>query len=280
MLLLYSITTFSVNPVIPSNSTLPYPKSIAPLPSLSNMAVQPCSPSGSLEAEIEQLDEEYTEIESLVLETIKLYRVPHKTLLKWVQVLPMTLKAQFSEILRTQAKELSDASSVDELYIILSPYWNTLHPTLLGHLVKKLADSNLNARMQRYMECLCNFRLHTTLGNFIDKWTGGVPPGFDEYTLKLGDRWRDKTLEDLNRFIIKLSKQKCFERGIPYTRKVTTGCLAVVIAFPQSCFSLGHDNDLQQYLRENNVLQVLRGSECVLNLKVSKSGDITCEEGE
>ena len=254
-----------------------------PTPSLCprfDMAAESYSPSGSLEEEIEQLDEEYTKIESLVLETIKKLKVPHTTMLQWVQVLPLALKAQFSEILRMQAKELSSASNVDELFMILSPYWNSLHPTLLEHLVKKLADDNLNTRMKHYTERLQNFRLRTTLGNFIDKWIHGIPPGFNEYVLKLGEGWRDKTMEDLNQFMIGLSRQQCFERHIAYLNKVTAGCLAVVIAFPQCCFPLRPDDELKHYLQENMVLHILTESKCVLNLQGNEGSHDVSESSD
>ena len=158
----------SRSPTVPP----PRPHTTPPLSPLAlNIAREARFPSYSLDEEIEQLDNEYTEIESLVLETIKLRNVPHQTMLKWVQVLPMTLKPQFSELLRTQAKSLISASSVDELFMILSPYWNSLHPTLLEHLIKKLVDEKLNTRMKQYMESLRNFRMRTTLGDFVDKWT-------------------------------------------------------------------------------------------------------------
>ena len=126
-------------------TTLHRPPPIPPLPPTSPpVAAEQFSPGyTSLEEEIERLDEEYTEIESLVLEMIKEHKVPHKTMLKWIQVLPMTLKSQFSELLQRNAKALCSASSVDELFLIVSPYWNSLHPTLLVHLIKKLANEGL-----------------------------------------------------------------------------------------------------------------------------------------
>jgi hypothetical protein len=128
------ISTGSAN--LPHNQTvLRCPPPIPPLPPISpTVAVEQFSPGSiSLEEEIERLDEEYTEIESLVLEMIREHKIPHKTMLKWIQVLPMTLKSQFSELLQRNAKALSNASNVDELFLIVSPYWNSLHPTLLVH---------------------------------------------------------------------------------------------------------------------------------------------------
>ena len=188
-------------------------------------------------------------------------------MLRWVQVLPINLKAQFSELVRSQAKALVEASSVDEIFMIISPYWNSLHPTLLEYLVKKLEDGELDTRMRQYMEKLREFRVCTKLGKFIDKWTGGIPPGFNEFVLKLGEEWREKTIEDLEQFRISLSRQRCFDGHMAYVKKASTGCIALVFALPQCCFPLKLEKDSLDFLKENHVLQVLVDSICVFNLE-------------
>ena len=230
-------------------------------------ATEPFSPvSISLEEEIERLDEEYAEIESLVLKTLKFRNVPHKTMLEWIQVLPMTLKSQFSELLQRNAKALSNASNVDELFIIISPYWNSLHPTLLAHLVKKLADEKLKSRMQKYTDDLSKFRVRTRLGDFIEKWAGGVPPGFDEFVLELGEEWRERTVEDLEQFRVRLSWQQCIGGHMTYMKKVMSGSILVALALPQYCFPLNFDDDMRKILKEEDVLGVYVGGLCILDV--------------
>ena len=221
--------------------------------------------SSSLDKEIERLDDEYNEIKSLVLETIILRNVPHKTMLEWIQVLPMTLKSQFSELLQRNAKALCNASSVDELFIIVSPYWNSLHPTLLEHLVKKLDDDKLKSRMKKYTDDLCNCRIRSRLGDFIEKWEGGVPLGFDEFVLELGEEWRERTVEDLENFRIWLSQQQCIGGHMTYMKKVMPD-IFVELALPQCCFSLTFEEDAQKFLREEHVLGVYVGGLCILDL--------------
>ena len=224
------------------------------------------SPSISIEEQIEQLDEEYTEIESLLLETIKHHSIPHKTMLKWIQVLPMALKSQFSELLQRNAKALSNASSVDELYIIVSPYWNSLHPTLLEHLIKKLADGKLRSRMNKYTDKLRKFRVRTKLGDFIEKWVGGAPPGFDDFVVELGEEWRERTVEDLEQFRIRLCRQQCIGGHMTYMKKVIPGSVFVELALPHCRFPLVFDEVTQKFLREENVHGVYLNRQCILYL--------------
>ena len=236
----------------------------------------PCS----LEEEIKQLDKEYTKIERLFLSMIRLRDNFHETMLDWLRVPPVDIKSQFSECLQENEEALRNASSVDQLHKILSPYWDPLHPTLLEYLIEELADDNLNAKINGYMERLRNFRHHTKLGNFIDKWMRGSPPGFKEYIMEVGDEWRDKTLEEFNQFIVGLSRQKCIGRHIAYITKVTTCCIAVVIAFPQCCFPLKPDDELLQYLRKNMVRRISAGDECILNLEANEIDNETSESSD
>ena len=254
---------------------LPLRPCACPTPPLSSTtsATEPFSPvSISLEEEIERLDEEYNKIESLVLKTLKFRNVPHKTMLEWIQILPMALKSQFSELLQRKAKALCNASSVDELFIIISRYWNSLHPTLLAHLVKKLADGKLKSRMKKYTDDLRKFRVRTQLGDFIEKWMGGVPPGFDEFVLELGEQWRERTVEDLEQFRIRLSRQQCIGGHMTYMKKVMPGSIFVELALPQCCFPLIFGGDMQKFLREEDVLGVYVGGLCILDLHQREVG--------
>ena len=196
-------------------------------------------PSNNLDVEIKRLDQEYIKIEGLVLETIKYREVPLRQLLNWVQLLPVTLRTQFADILRMQAKTLLDASSVDELFFILSSYWNSFHPDLLEHVINKLGDEDLKARMNHYLDDLYHFRIRTTLGEFMDKWVGEIPPGYHEFVLELGEEWREKTVEDLEQFRIRLSRLQSFGGGhMSFMKTAKSSSILVMFALPQHLFPI------------------------------------------
>ena len=225
------------------------------------------TPNLDIHDKIAKLEEEYVEIESLVLETIGDENVPVKKMLKWVQVLPMVLKAQFSDFLQTQAKAMSTASNTDELFFILSQYWNSLHPCLLEHLVKKLQNTILKDRISCYMKELQTFRSSTTLGEFVDKWVGRVPPGLDEFIMEVGDEWKTRTMHDLEQFRIQLSRQKCFSGQMPYMKKVISGSIFLVFGISHSVFPLNFKSKaILNLLKENHVLRVVVEGKCILDL--------------
>ena len=127
-------------------------------------------PSSSLEVEIEKLDQKYIEIERLVLKTIKAREVPLSDVVDWIRFPPTSLRTQFADFLRSQARLLSSTTNIDELFVILSSYWNLFHPALLEHLVNKLGDESLKARMNRtWMTCTI-FVIEQLL---VSLWTSG-----------------------------------------------------------------------------------------------------------
>ena len=160
----------------PPTSEVPTPSS--PPPSSAVRTVAEPSSSVNVNVVIERLDKQYIEIEKLIFKAIKRRKVPLEDMLDWIRFPPATLRNQLADLVQTRVKLLANVSSIDELFFILSSYWNLLHPDLLGYLVNQLEDTDLKARMDRYMEDLHHFRIQTTLGDFLDKWIGEIPSGY------------------------------------------------------------------------------------------------------
>ena len=216
-------------------------------------------PSCILEGQIDQLDQQYIEIETLVLKAIKNRKVPLDEVLDWIRFPPTRLRTQFAELLRQQATVISSASSVDELFSFLSSYWNLFHPALLQHLVNKLGDEDIKSRMDRYMADLHHFRIRTTLGDFLDKWIGDIPPGYQEFVLELGEEWRKKTVEDFEQFRIRLSRLQSFGGGhMSFMKTAKSSSILVVLALPAQLFPLNvRSTILHKLLRDENIVRVM-----------------------
>ena len=226
-------------------------------------------PSSGLEVQIDQLDKQYIEMEGLVLRTIKVREIPLDEVLNWIRFPPAKMRTQFAYLLRQQARDISSTTSVDELFAIVSSYWNLFHPALLEHLVNKLGDHDLKARMDRYLNDLYRFRIQTTVGEFLDKWVGPIPPDYHELVFELGDEWRERTVEDLEQFRVKVSRLQSFGGGHTSFMKTTkSSSILLVLALPQHLFPINfRQNALHEFLRDEHVLKVLVDGECVLDLK-------------
>ena len=196
-------------------------------------------PSNNVNVVIERLDKQYIKIEQLVLKTVKRRKVPLEDMLTWIRFPPVTLRNQFANLVHTRLKLLANISSIDELFFLLSSYWNPFHPDLLVYIINKLEDADLKAQMDRYMEDLHHFRVQTTLGDFLDKWVGKIPPGYQEFVLELGKEWREKTVEDFEQFRICLSRLQCFGGGhMPFMKTAKSSSVVIVLALPAHLFPL------------------------------------------
>ena len=226
-------------------------------------------PSCGLEVQIEELDRQYIEIESLVLKTIKFRKIPLDDVLNWIRFPPTTLRTQFAYILRQQAKDISTTSNVDELFTIVSSYWDLFHPALLKHLINRLGDGDLKTRMDCYTKDLRKFRETTTLGNFLDKWVGEVPPGYQEFVLELGEQWREKTFEDLEQLRITISRMQSLGGGhMSFIRTTKSNSILVVLGLLKQLFPINfRQKSLHEFLKGEQVLKVLVDEECVLDLE-------------
>ena len=226
-------------------------------------------PSCRLEVQIDQLDQQYIEIETLVLETIKAHKVPLNKVLNWIQFPPTSLRTQFADILRSQAKFLFSSTNVDELFAIVSSYWNLFHPALLQHLVNKLEDQDLKSRMDRYMADLHQFRIQTSLGDFLDKWVGEIPPGYKEFVLELGEEWRKRTVEDFEQFRIRLSRLQSFGGGhMSFMKTAKSSSILIVLALPEQAFPINfRQTVVHKFLRDENIVRVIVDRQCVFDLE-------------
>ena len=195
--------------------------------------------------------------------------MPLDDILDWIRFPPMTLRTQFADLVQSRAKILANVSSVDELFFILSSYWNSLHPYLLEYLISKLEDEDLKARMERYADDLRRFRIQTTLGDFLDKWVGGIPPGYKEFVLELGEEWREKTVEDFEKFQTRLSRLQCFGGGhMSFMKTAKSSSILVVLALPEVLFPINlRQTVVHSFLRDESIVRMMVDGQCVLNLE-------------
>ena len=225
-------------------------------------------PSCGIDVEIENLDLKYVELETLTLETIKERNVHVDKVRNWVCFPPTRLRVQFADFLRSEAEQIASTKSVDGLFVLVATCWNLFHPDLLQHIVSKLGVHELQTQMERYLEDLCHFRLRTTLGVFMDRWIGDVPPGYKEFVLELGEEWRRRTLEDLRQFQVRMSRLQCFGGGCVSVIKTTkSSSIFIVLALPPQHIPTNFRmKELHEFLRSEGVLKVVVDRICVLDL--------------
>jgi len=224
----------------------------------------------SLEEEIKQLEEKYADLVVYVQDAFKTGGVSLKKIRACLLVLPVSLK-QYAKYLQSQAENLSQASSIDGLFLVLSPYWDFLNPSLLAHLANKIGDEQTRRSVEEYSEELREFRMRTKIGDLIDKWTGTSLPDTQEIVMELGDNWREKSVEQLEELRIKFLRKCCLEDYILPLKRIKLSSVDAVFSLPESVDidSLKLES-LREFFQEHQVLRILLNGECILNLQLQQ----------
>ena len=134
----------------------------------------------SLKEEIRQFEEKYTDLTVTVQNAFITGGVSVRMILRCLQVLPASLKQQCGEFLQFQAARLSQASSINELFFILSPHWDFLNPGLLAHLAYRFGDEQTIKSLKEYLAEVREFQMRTKVGNFTGASVHSIniqPPG-------------------------------------------------------------------------------------------------------
>ena len=70
------------------------------------------------------------------------------------------------------------------------------------------------------MKSLSHFYKQTPLGTLLDKWVGEIPSDYQEVTIELGEKWREKTVEDLMQLQVRISRLKSIGGGhMPFLKE-------------------------------------------------------------
>jgi len=225
----------------------------------------------SLEDEIKQFEEKFEDLVDNVLNGFNTGRVPCKRVVKCLRQLPVSLKLQCCEFLQSQAARLSRASSIEELFFILSPYWDFLNPSLLAHLAHRFGDDQTIRSVDEYLGQLREFRMRTTIKNFIDRWTGTPLPDTQEMIMELGDNWNERSLEHLEKLRMEFSRKRFLGNYVMPLKETRVSSVDAVFSLPESVdiHSLELES-LWEFFQEHQVLRVLLNGVCILNLQLQQ----------
>ena len=221
----------------------------------------------SLEDEIRQFEEKYAALVASVRNAFKTGGISFEKVQICLLTLPVTLKHYANE-LKSDASHLANASSIDELFFILSPHWDFLNPCLLAYLAHKFSDEQAKKSVDKYLGELTEFRKRTKISNFIDKWTGILPPDTQKFVMKLGDDWRDQSLQQLEEFRIEVSRKCCFKNYVMPLKGIEVSSVDAVFSLPESVDIHNLElESLQEFFQEHQVLRILLNGVCILNLQ-------------
>jgi len=118
---------------------------------------------------------------------------------------------------------------------------------------------------------LREFRKRTKINNFINKWTGRLPPDAQEIVMQLGDNWREKTLEQLVELLMQISRERWFGDYVTRLGGIRESSVDVEFSLPASVDidSLQLES-LREFFQEHEVLRILLNGVCILDLHLQQ----------
>ena len=95
------------------------------------------------------------------------------------------------------------------------------------------------------------------------------PSDYQEVVIELGEKWREKTVEDLMQLQVRISCLKSFGGGhMPFLKETKSSSVLVILTLPQHLFPLDfRQKALHDFLRSEDVLKVIIDGQCVLDLE-------------
>ena len=226
---------------------------------------------GHLFDEIHKLERKYDDLVDDVEDSLTKAGTDLSKVKKRIVRLPVFLKHSHPKLLeKGSRKAIQSAEDINELFSVLhNEHWDFLNCELLCHIVDRFGDPETKQSTEKYVEELRRFRTKTKLKDLI-RWTGTryakSLPIEKHLVLKMGDEWRERTLEDLEQFRIELSR-RCFVNSYAMQfRKGEPGCIAVTFALPASvdiaalCLQ-----DLREFLKQHDVLRIMANGSCIFD---------------
>ena len=149
---------------------------------------------------------------------------------------------------------LLETRSKNEFFHRLKKYCNAQDPDILEDLIEELGDEETKMKLNQFSEELTAFQRGTKLKDVIENYDGpeNLPPNYKELSIKLGDNWRENTLEDLKKVQLRMSLRSWL------LKLIEDGSLIVTYMVPNS-EDLRLSDDQRTYLCSQNVKQITMG---------------------
>jgi len=113
--------------------------------------------------------------------------------------------------------------------------------------------------------------MRTKINNFIDMWTGVLPPDTEVIVMELGDDWREKTLEHLEELLMQVSRKRWFGDYVMRFRGIKESSVDLVFSLPESVEIQSLElESLREFFQEHQVLRILFNGTCILNLQLQQ----------
>lgn len=189
-----------------------------------------------LEQKISELEDKYEELVNLIEKSLQVNDV--KKLQNSIKHIPASLHDQLGEYFHQQVFAIFKTNSIQELFVLLSRFWDYLNPGLLEFIVGRFGSPQDISCMTAYLEDLGNFRATVKVKDYICTRQANKTIDYNVFTLQriifiMNDKdWEDKTLQDVEDYKIELSQEFHLQSFLPLMH-VRRHSIALVFRVPK-----------------------------------------------
>ena len=167
-----------------------------------NRAESPDTPcSTGLEDRIAKLKEDFEELVDSTEDSF-IDNVPLRKIQRSIKHIPVSLKRDLGDCFQNEVSKILNTPSVENLFIIMSYYWDYLNPGLLEFLVGRFGSKSDIQLLSVYLEKLFQFRSSVKLRDFVQN-----RPSFKDIStcrynkiITIMEDWEEKTLQEAENF--------------------------------------------------------------------------------
>ena len=148
-----------------------------------------------------------------------------KTFLDEKQVPLLSLKRYLIDLLEEDHEKLLQATTIDKLFQLISPYYCFLNTAVLGNIIDKFIGEPLKHQLEEYERQLDDFKESTSM-SLLQEISPQCSPsvGLPQVTIKLAKCWQSVTIKRFQRLV-----EQIFEENSTALANITvkTGCICV-----------------------------------------------------
>ena len=162
--------------------------------------------------------------------------------------------------------EMSELSTVEDIWARLCGHWNCFNPSLLGHVAAKFGGEALRADVEDYEKELKSFQKKTTLHDLANTTSLNFSKkDCKEFAILMNWNWDEKTLENLDPLVEKISLLPPFLLTLQDVTK--QGCIHVTWTIPAVIGASLKENmentDMRELCKGHGITSItIDGEEC------------------
>lgn len=222
--------------------------------------------TSNLEEEIGMMEGKFEELVETIEDSFLECSVSVVKIKRLIKHIPMSLKLQLGEYFREHTSPIIKANSVEEIFNLLSFFWDYLNPGLLVFIVGRLGSPNDIDLVRTYSKELELFRKNVKVGDFVHANRTESRACHHYFYKKIvsivGDHWKNKSLEDMEDYRIKLSIELQFQ---PFLTQIHVKRSSIAIVFSIPHWIQINFEELEPFFRSNGVIKVCLEDLCVID---------------